>query len=68
VRVVTKLIDDNYQKYLQIFKTKCDTNKQPVKNTDDRRLAHLYGFSPWVENCADAKVNLLQDTPGYFEG
>jgi hypothetical protein len=62
----------NYTNYRGNFSSKCTGT--PVDITDTLLIAHAYGWGPWTESAtgrADegckADVNLLQDTPGYFE-
>jgi len=67
IRTVRQLFVANYDNYKAIFPRSavCDQGKGPVPLTEDLLVAHVYGFSPFVENCADAKINLLEKTPGY---
>jgi hypothetical protein len=62
------LIAANYAQYLAIFAANCKGT--PVTNTPDRILAHVYGWSPWVESVeagggCSPTANLLENTPGY---
>jgi len=65
IRTVRQMFADNYKNYRAIYPQKCDTSKSPVELTEDLMISHVYGFAPFGENCADAKVNLLENTPGY---
>jgi hypothetical protein len=67
---VRDLIAANYEQYKSIFPTKC--NGTPVQNTPDAILAHVYGWSPWVESAGTGTgrgptANLLENTPGYSD-
>jgi len=64
---VRQLFADNYQNYRAVFPAQCDNQKGPVTLTEDLMIAHVYGFTPFGENCASAKVNLLEKTPGYTD-
>jgi hypothetical protein len=70
VQAVEQLFRCNYKNYAAIYKTKCDPNNNPVDLTEDLLVAHIYGFSPFVEGRPNAKAcpanaNLLENTPGY---
>ena len=72
---VRDLIAANYKQYQALFAAgKC--NGQPVTNTPDRIVSHVYGWAPWTEAAVDsagkptgtgcsATANLLENTPGY---
>jgi hypothetical protein len=71
---VKALFEANYQQYLAVFKNGMCPGT-PIANTDatfaDRLLAHVYGWTPWIEAVAGTgagcspTANLLQNTPGY---
>lgn len=65
---VRTMFQANYQNYFDNyktkFKTKCDQNKDPIVLTEDLMIGHVYGFTPFTENCTP-ETNLLADTPGY---
>jgi hypothetical protein len=65
ILAVRQLFVDNYTNYQAIFAAKCDAKKGPVALTEDLLISHVYGFTPFGENCADTAVNLLEKTPGY---
>lgn len=65
IRKVRQLFSDNYNNYRVIYPTKCDTKKKPVVLTEGLMIQHVYGFTPFGENCPDPKANLLENTPGY---
>lgn len=69
IRTVRQLFVANYDNYKAIFprSAACDKGKGPVQLTEALLVAHVYGFSPFVENCSDAGVNLLERTPGYAD-
>ena len=72
---VRDLFAANYVQYQALFAAgKC--NGQPVTNTPDRIIAHVYGWAPWTEAAVDSTgkptgtgcsptANLLENTPGY---
>ncbi len=68
---VRDLIDANYQSYVALFKSGRCTGTM-VQKTPDRVLAHLYGWTPWVEavedrmGCAPTD-NLLENTSDYYK-
>jgi hypothetical protein len=35
--------------------------------TEALMVAHVYGFTPFNENCSDPTINLLENTPGYVD-
>jgi hypothetical protein len=65
ITAVKQLFQANYTSYNAVFPKNCDSQKKPVVLTDDLLLSHVYGFTPFVENCASTTVNLLEATPGY---
>jgi hypothetical protein len=68
IRAVRQLFLDNYQNYTKLFEivpSPCDTGKGPVALTEDLVISHVYGFTPFGENCPSPTVNLLENTPGY---
>lgn len=67
IRTVRQFFSANYVNYTKIFPTasSCDQKKGPVQLTEALMIAHVYGFTPFGENCSDAKVNLLEQTPNY---
>lgn len=69
IRTVRGLFQANYDKYAAIFATSpsCDQDKGKVAQTEDLMITHVYGFTPWGENCKDPTINLLADTPGYSD-
>jgi hypothetical protein len=69
IRTVRQMFVANYDNYKAIFgkSAACDKAKGPVQLTEDLLVAHVYGFSPFVENCSDAGINLIEKTPGYAE-
>jgi hypothetical protein len=38
-----------------------------VALTEPLMIAHVYGFTPFSENCSDPTINLLEDNPGYAD-
>lgn len=67
-RDVNALFEANYRSYRVNFKkptSNCNEAKGPIPLTDDLLYAHVQGFTPFVENCLNPKMNLLADTPGY---
>lgn len=71
IRDVQALFMANYQNYQSNYATRtewsCNKAKQPVPLTEPLMLAHVYGWSPFNEQCTSSDANLLQDTPGYSE-
>jgi len=69
IRSVRALFQANYDKYSAIFATSpsCDQTKGKVALTEDLMITHVYGFTPFGENCSDPTINLLADTPGYSD-
>jgi hypothetical protein len=68
---VRDLIHANYNKYVKLMENKTCTGGA-VSEDPDLTLAHVYGWSPWVESASgepntgcDPKANLLENTPGY---
>jgi hypothetical protein len=69
---VTALLQANYDHYEDVglhdphtwtYVWQCKGD--PVKESDRLTLAHLYGWTPFIENCANTAANQLYDTPGY---
>ena len=72
---VRDLFAANYKQYQALFAAgKC--NGQPVTNTPDRIISHVYGWGPWTEATVNSTgkptgtgcsptANLLENTPGY---
>ncbi len=62
-----KLMTANYNYYVKIFPSTC--NGTPITLTDDKMIAHVYGWAPFTEAASGtgcgAKDNLLENTPGY---
>lgn len=62
-----KLMAANFDNYLKIFPSKC--NGTPITLTDDKMIAHVYGWAPFTEAASGtgcgATDNLLENTPGY---
>jgi hypothetical protein len=69
LRDVRQMFIANYDNYKAIFATSpsCDQTKGPVDRTEKLLISHVYGFTPFGENCSDPKVNLLEKTPGYAD-
>lgn len=67
IRAVRAMFQANYDNYKALYpKTKkCDPDIDPVKLTEDLIIAHVYGFTPFNENCTEERFNLLENTPGY---
>ncbi len=65
LRAVRQMFQANYNNYRKIYPSKCDTSKKPVVLTEALMIQHVYEFTPFGENCADPKANLLEKTPGY---
>ena len=78
IRTVRDLFQANYENYIANyhtpppsgFRNECDQKKDPAPPpptlTEDAMLKHVYGWTPFNDNCS-AETNLLQDTPGYTE-
>jgi hypothetical protein len=64
---VRNMFTANYNNYRKIYNANCDTKKDPVVLTEALMIQHVYGFTPFGENCANPKVNLLENTPGYSD-
>lgn len=72
---VTKLLQANYNNYLDVYANnqdkwinewKCTQKPSGGPLPDKILLAHFYGWGPFNEFC-DAKANLLEKTPGYVD-
>lgn len=63
---VKQLMLANYKKYITLFGTgkPCGSGK-PAPLTDNLMVAHVYGWTPFIENGCPADANLLQNTPTY---
>jgi hypothetical protein len=67
---VKDLIAANYKNYKTLFDNKkCDGT--PVDETQNLTVAHVYGWSPWVESAGPGTgcsptANLLENTPGGY--
>jgi hypothetical protein len=66
---VRQLFTANYDNYQSIFASQpsCNQTLGPVALTEPLMIAHVYGFTPFGENCSDPTINLLEDTPGYAD-
>ena len=74
IRSVTALLNANYANYQKVGTQDPNTWKDvwgctgdPVKKTDQLLLAHLYGWTPFLENCTNTAANQLYNTPGYAD-
>jgi hypothetical protein len=72
MRSVTDLLFANYENYLTVglkdqhkWKDVWGCTGQPVAMTRRLFLAHLYGWTPFLENCTNTAANQLYHTPGY---
>ena len=72
IRSVTALLNANYDNYQKVGNQNGNTWKnvwgctgQPVPMTRRLFLAHLYGWTPFLENCTNTAANQLYNTPGY---
>ncbi len=74
VRSVVGLLGANYENYVNVYTN--DRKKwtgewgctgKPVEITEQLALAHLYGWTPFVENCTNTAANQLYTTPGYTD-
>ncbi len=72
IRSVTDLLNANYTNYYNTWRNDRATwtgNWQctgvPVAKTERYLLAHLYGWTPFLENCKNTGANQLYTTPGY---
>jgi hypothetical protein len=72
IRSVTDLMNASYTNYYNTWQNDRATwtnNWQctgvPVAKTEQLLLSHLYGWTPFLENCKNTGVNQLYDTPGY---
>ncbi len=72
IRSVSALLDANYDNYKDVWANdpekwtkewKCTGD--PVEKTEKLLLAHLYGWTPFLENCKNTGANQLYKTPGY---
>jgi len=63
---VRDLLLANYTNYRNLFSTHCTPGPGlPVDITNDRLIAQVYGWTPWINGCkADDQALLLQNTPG----
>jgi hypothetical protein len=67
---VRDLVAANYKNYLKLFENKTCVGT-PVEETQDLTVAHVYGWSPWVESAGPGAgcsptANLLENTPGGY--
>ncbi|MEO6965976.1 MAG: hypothetical protein ABI076_08790 [Acidobacteriaceae bacterium] len=74
IRTVTALLNANYDNYQSVWKNdqskwtkKWGCTGTPVKMSERLLLAHLYGWTPFVENCTNTAANQLYTTPGYSD-
>jgi hypothetical protein len=69
IHSVRQLFVANYNHYHSIFATRpsCNQTLGPVALTEPLLIAHVYGFTPFGENCSDPTINLLENTPGYAD-
>ena len=72
IRSVTALLNANYDNYQRVgtrdrktWKDVWGCSGDPVQKTDRLFLAHLYGWTPFLENCTNTAANQLYHTPGY---
>ena len=72
IRSVTDLLDANYDNYQRVGTQDRHTwtdiwqcTGDPVAKTERLLLAHLYGWTPFLENCKNTAANQLYSTPGY---
>jgi len=72
IRSVTDLLIANYNHYREIGLTDQHTwtdvwrcTGKPVERTEQLLLGHLYGWTPFLENCKNTAANQLYETPGY---
>lgn len=72
IRVVTALLNANYANYEMVgtqhpnkWKNEWGCTGKPVVKTEQLLLAHLYGWTPFLENCTNPAANQLFHTPGY---
>lgn len=72
IRSVTGLLNANYANYERVgtmdpvtWKDVWGCKGQPVPKTERLILAHLYGWTPVLENCKNTAANQLYNTPGY---
>lgn len=67
IKTVRQMFVANYNSYRSLYGSKCDKSKQPVVLTEPLMIQHVYGFTPFIENCPDPTANLLENTPGYSD-
>jgi hypothetical protein len=72
IRSVTELIDASYTNYVNTYQNDRATwtnvwqcTGAPVDRTERLVLSHLYGWTPFLDNCKNTGANQLYDTPGY---
>ena len=72
IRSVTALLNANYDNYQDVYtkdrkkwKDVWGCTGAPVAKTERVFLAHLYGWTPFLENCTNTGANQLYNTPGY---
>jgi len=72
IRAVTGLLLANYNNYELVgknhpkkWKDEWQCTGNPVPLTEKLFLAHLYGWTPFLENCKNTQANQLYNTPGY---
>ena len=72
IRSVTALLNANYDNYQRVGTQDRHTwtdvwgcTGDPVEKTERLLLAHLYGWTPFLENCTNTAANQLYHTPGY---
>jgi hypothetical protein len=72
IRSVTALLNANYANYETVgtqhpnkWKNDWGCTGKPVAKTERLFLAHLYGWTPFLENCTNTAANQLYNTPGY---
>lgn len=69
IKRVRAMFMANYHHYKAIYpaRSSCDQSKKPEPYSEVLMIRHVYGFTPFGENCKDPKVNLLEKTPGYAD-
>ncbi len=72
IRQVTALLIANYGNYETVatqhpnkWKNEWGCTGKPIAMTEQLFLAHLYGWTPFLENCTNTGANQLYNTPGY---
>jgi len=72
IRAVTDLLNANYKNYTDVYANDKHTwtyawgcTGAPVAKTEQVFLAHLYGWTPFLEGCTSTGANQLYTTPGY---